>query len=193
MWPVILRHRGRGHGRSPDHRPLGGCSSPHGWGEAHKDDETASSMELDNALSVALDSRGDGKRGPPRPRRRANLWRSVRDEMLVGGPPHAARRRSGTPPARALWTAAPRIRRVSGKQSPPPVDQSRQFTTRDRQQRPVISAARQLIEHVKPVPYRLPEDLTQNPVHLSTFPAAIGISATRGPVPQPRHDTYSGY
>ena len=46
MWPVILRHRGRGHGRSPDHRPLGGCSSPRGWGEAHKSDETASSMEL---------------------------------------------------------------------------------------------------------------------------------------------------
>ena len=46
VWPVILRHRGRGHGRSPDHRPLGGCSSPRGWGEAHKSDETASSMKL---------------------------------------------------------------------------------------------------------------------------------------------------
>jgi hypothetical protein len=26
-WPVILRHLGRGHGRSPDHRPHGGCSA----------------------------------------------------------------------------------------------------------------------------------------------------------------------
>lgn len=31
-WPVILRHLGRGHGRSPDHRPLGGRSAFVGGG-----------------------------------------------------------------------------------------------------------------------------------------------------------------
>jgi hypothetical protein len=35
-WPVILRHLGRGHGRSPDHRPHGGCSAFRGWGETHE-------------------------------------------------------------------------------------------------------------------------------------------------------------
>ena len=36
-WPVILRHLGRGHGRSPDHRPHGGCSGPFvGGGEPHE-------------------------------------------------------------------------------------------------------------------------------------------------------------
>ncbi len=35
-WPVILRHLGRGHGRSPDHRPHGGCSAIRGWGETRE-------------------------------------------------------------------------------------------------------------------------------------------------------------
>jgi hypothetical protein len=35
-WPVILRHLGRGHGRSPDHRPHGGCSAFAGGGETHE-------------------------------------------------------------------------------------------------------------------------------------------------------------
>ena len=35
-WPVILRHLGRGHGRSPDHRPHGGCSAFVGGGEIHE-------------------------------------------------------------------------------------------------------------------------------------------------------------
>ena len=45
-WPVILRHLGRGHGRSPDHRPHGGCSAFVGGGRPTSRDETASSMEL---------------------------------------------------------------------------------------------------------------------------------------------------
>lgn len=36
LWPVTLRHLGRGHGRSPDHRPLGGCSAFVGGGEPHE-------------------------------------------------------------------------------------------------------------------------------------------------------------
>jgi hypothetical protein len=35
-WPVILRHLGRGHGRSPDHRPHWRLLSPRGWGETHE-------------------------------------------------------------------------------------------------------------------------------------------------------------
>ena len=35
-WPVILRHLGRGHGRSPDHRPHGGYSAFVGGGESHE-------------------------------------------------------------------------------------------------------------------------------------------------------------
>jgi hypothetical protein len=45
-WPVILRHLGRGHGRSPDHRPHGGHSAFVGGGSSHEFGETASSMEL---------------------------------------------------------------------------------------------------------------------------------------------------
>lgn len=43
---MILRHLGRGHGRSPDHRPHGGCSAFVGGGRPTNRDETASSMEL---------------------------------------------------------------------------------------------------------------------------------------------------
>jgi hypothetical protein len=32
LWPAILRHLGRGHGRSPDYRPHGGCSAFVGGG-----------------------------------------------------------------------------------------------------------------------------------------------------------------
>jgi hypothetical protein len=184
VWPVILRHRGRGHGRSPDHRPLGGYSSPHGWGETHKNDKTASSMELGWRSGTLPDSRSNGRRWLP------CLRHSIGDKILVGGPPYTAWRRTGAPPARTLRTATPRVRRVGSKQGTPSVGQPRQFTTRDRQQRSVISAARQRIEHVKPVPYRLSKDLTQNPVHLSAFPAAIGISATRGLDSQP-HTTHT--
>lgn len=46
LWPAILRHLGRGHGRSPDYRPHGGCSAFVGGGESHDQCETASSMEL---------------------------------------------------------------------------------------------------------------------------------------------------
>ena len=45
-WPVILRHLGRGHGRSPDHRPHGGYSALVGGGGPTNRGEAASSMEL---------------------------------------------------------------------------------------------------------------------------------------------------
>src|SRR2546423_1088438 len=46
LWPAILRHLGRGHGRSPDHRPHGGCSTFVDGGEPTNSGETASSIEL---------------------------------------------------------------------------------------------------------------------------------------------------
>jgi hypothetical protein len=46
VWPVTLRHLGRGHGRSPDHRPRGGCSALVGGGRPTTCGKTASSMEL---------------------------------------------------------------------------------------------------------------------------------------------------
>ena len=87
-------------------------------------------------------------------------------------PPHAARRRTRAPTVRALRTAAPRIRRVGHKQSPPPRNQAGQLTARHRQQRPIVGVADQFVEQVEPVPHRLPENLTQNPVHLAPFPVS---------------------
>ena len=43
VWPAILRHLGRGHGRSPDHRPHGGCSAFAGGG---RPDETWRDRQL---------------------------------------------------------------------------------------------------------------------------------------------------
>ncbi len=133
------------------------------------------------ASIVLRHSRGNGRRG------QRSLRRSLGgDEVLVGGSPHAARRRMGAPTARALRTTASKIRRMGGEQSTPPVGQTRQLASCHRKQRPVIGAARQLVEHVEPVPHRLPEDLAQNPVHLATFLAAHRVfPLTHGPVPQP--------
>jgi hypothetical protein len=44
--------------------------------------------------------------------------------------------------------------------------QSGQLSARDRQQRAVVGAVCQLVEHVEPLPHCLPEDLAQNLVHL---------------------------
>ncbi len=100
------------------------------------------------------------------------------DEVLVRSPPHAARRYTRTPRVRALRTAAPRIRGVGHKQSPPPRNQAGQLTARHRQQRPIVSVVHQFVEQVEPVPHRLPENLTQNPVHSHPSPMRlIGNSA----------------
>ena len=48
--------------------------------------------------------------------------------------------------------------------------QTGQLTTRQRQQRPVISTACQLLDHVEPLPHCPLEDLAQSLVHLATFP-----------------------
>lgn len=126
-------------------------------------------------------SRGNGRR---RPRRLRHDFGG--DEVLMGGPPHTAWRRTRTPTVRALRAAAPSVRCMSGEQSTPAVGQTRQLASCHRQQRPVIGAARQLVEHVEPVPHGLPENLTQNPVHLATFPATYRVSPlTCGPVSQP--------
>ncbi len=185
VWPVILRHRGRGHGRSLDHRPLGGCSSLVGGGRTTK----AMNRQLygvEVTSSALQHSRRNGRPGQRDLRRRSLRHSLGGDEVRVGGPPHTARRRARAPAARALRTAPSKIRSVAGEQSTPPVRQTRQFASCHRQQRPVIGAGRQLIEHVEPVPNRLPEDLAQNPVHLATFPAAHRVfPLTRGPVSQP--------
>jgi hypothetical protein len=94
-------------------------------------------------------------------------------------PPHAARRRTTAPTLRALRTAAPRIRCVGRKQSPPPRGQAGQLTARHRQQRPIVGVADQFVEQVEPVPHRLPENLTQNPVHLAPFPVSRDFRAMR--------------
>ncbi len=126
-------------------------------------------------------SRGNGRR-----HRRSVRHGLGGNEVLVGSPPHTAWRRTRAPTARALRTAASKIRRVGSEQSTPPVGQTRQLASCHGQQRPVIGAAHQLVEHVEPVPHRLPENLAQNLVHLVTFPAAYRFfSLTRGPASQP--------
>ena len=199
MWPAILRHLGRGHGRSPDHRPHGGCSAFVGGGESHERCEPASSMELRFGRQSACSSK-HGCRLTHLPPGLAGLglrerlesgkdWFGGRgfrgdglrrhglrgNEVFMCGLPHAARRRARSPVASALRTAAPRIRRMCGKQRPPPMSQSGQFTARNRHQGTIVSTVRQLVEHVEPLPYRLPEDLAQNLVHLynSTFPCSV--------------------
>jgi len=110
-------------------------------------------------------------------------------EVFVRGPPYATRRATRAPALRALPTAAPRIRGVGSEQSTPPGGQPGQLTTRHRQQRPVVGVARQLVKHVKPIPHPLPQDLTQNPLHLATFPPSppcIGVVPPHGPITHPR-------
>ena len=92
------------------------------------------------------------------------------NEVLMCGSPHAARRRTRSPVARAFRTAAPRIRCMRSEQSPPAMGQSGQLTACDRQQRTIVGAVCQLVEHVEPLPHSLPEDLAQNLVHLATPP-----------------------
>jgi hypothetical protein len=75
---------------------------------------------------------------------------------------------------------------VGREQSAPPMGQTGQLTARQRQQGPIIGVAYQLLEHVEPLPHCLPEDLTQNLVHLANLPAVQAVylmimSATRGP------------
>jgi hypothetical protein len=89
--------------------------------------------------------------------------------MLMRGLPHAARCSTGSPATRALWAAASGIRRMSGEESSPPLRQTRQLTARQGQQRLIISASHQLLEHVQPLPHRLLEHPAQNLVHLATF------------------------
>jgi hypothetical protein len=47
--------------------------------------------------------------------------------------------------------------------------QTGQLTASHRQQRSVISAACQLVEHVEPLPHCLPEHLAQNLIHLAAL------------------------
>lgn len=61
---------------------------------------------------------------------------------------------------------------MSHKQSAPRMGQTGQLATRHRHQRPIITAACQLVERVEPLPHCLPEDLAQNLVHLATFPTS---------------------
>jgi hypothetical protein len=205
---VILRHLGRGHGRSPDHRPHGGCSAFVGGGSPTNSGEAASSMELERLVAVS------GPRPPQQGLRHGtaqtidvsamhsdgpSIWKTptwgsptgarVRipdsrrcrirgHEVLVCGPPHAARCRAVSPVTGALRATSPRIRRMRGEESAPPMSQAGQFTACDRQERPVVRVACQLVEHVEPVPHSLPEDLTQHLVHLlnSTFHRPSRIS-----------------
>jgi hypothetical protein len=80
---------------------------------------------------------------------------------------------------------------VGWEQTAPPRGQAGQPTARHRQQWPFVSVVRQLIEHLQPVPHRLPEDLTrtQNPVHRDTFPPSQPCPEDfrlTVPIPQPR-------
>jgi len=90
---------------------------------------------------------------------------------------------------------------MGGEQGPPPMGQTGQLAACDRNKGTVVSAARQLVEHVEPLPYSLPEDLAQNLVHLcnSTFPcsACARLLAPQRFVPrrgrslQPRSENFS--
>ena len=72
---------------------------------------------------------------------------------------------------------------MRGEQSPPPMGKPGQLAARDRHYRTIVSAVRQLVEHVEPLPYSLPEDLAQNLVHLynSTFPCSVCAPAVCAP------------
>ncbi len=101
-----------------------------------------------------------------------------REEVVVRRPPD----RAGPPP----WAAAagaPRapplgVRLVRQQQRAQPAGQPRQFGASHRFERTVIGVQGQFVEHVEPLPYRPPEDLPQNPVHLVTLPAAVRLPKT---------------
>jgi hypothetical protein len=59
---------------------------------------------------------------------------------------------------------------MGGEQSAPSMRQSGQLATHEGNERAVVGVAGQLIEHVEPLPHRLPEDLAQNLVHLFAPP-----------------------
>ena len=164
-----------------------------GWGGVPRNSgETASSMELWCWAASGCDSRSRREHGcrlahlpaastglepgKNRPGGRGFRGDGLRrhalrgNEVLMCGLPHAARRRTRSPVARTLRTAAPRIWRMGGEQRPPPMGQSGQLTACYRQQRAIVGVVCQLVEHVEPLPHSLPEDLAQNLVHLATPP-----------------------
>ncbi len=59
---------------------------------------------------------------------------------------------------------------MSSEQSTPAMSQPGQLATRHRDQRAVIGAAGELVEHVEPIPHCLPEHPAQNLIHLAAFP-----------------------
>ena len=135
-----------------------------GRGESHEiHGETASSMELITVMSA--------REGQSSGRQRSGGHGPRGNKVFVCGPPHAAQRRTRSPAARTLRTATPRIRRMGSEQGAPSMGQARQLTARQRQQRPIIGSAYQLVEHVEPLPHCPLEHLAQNLVHALHLPA----------------------
>ena len=163
--PALLNCGGGGSSRRPSARgsgpcgPCDDCRREHGCRLTHLPPASIG-LEPGEQRPGGRSFRGDGLR---RHGLRGN-------EVLMCGSPHTARRRTRSPVARAFRTPAPRIRCMGSEQSPPPMGQSGQLTACDRQQRTIVGAVCQLVEHVEPLPHSLPEDLAQNLVHLATPP-----------------------
>jgi hypothetical protein len=116
-WPVILRHLGRGHGRSPDHRPHGGYSAFVGWGGVprigrdrqlygvdirrcqHATPTSAGTLTGKERHRTAHSRQNLADPGSGGNRSRGQGLSPTGDEALVCGPPHVTRHSTGSPAA----------------------------------------------------------------------------------------------
>ena len=89
-------------------------------------------------------------------------------QVLVGRVPHRARCFLPAPARRALRAVALVVGFVSGQQRPPALGEPRELGSRYGEEVRGVSAARQLGQHIEPLPHRVAQHLTQNLVHRKT-------------------------
>jgi hypothetical protein len=91
--------------------------------------------------------------------------KAARDQVLVRGAPHRARRLLLPPPTGALRAVALLVRFVRGEQRSPSLGQPRELGSSHREEGWGVGLAGQLGEQVQPFPHRVAEDLSKDLVH----------------------------
>ncbi len=83
VWPVTLQHLGRGHGRSLDHRPRGGCSALVDAGETHDNRRDRQLYGTDSDVSPIRLLRQGGDTSQPAPGARSQRKRGARARPAI--------------------------------------------------------------------------------------------------------------